>query len=313
MDQESIYTSTGIKFIHHTANIDVFKNSGVLLPISLQIAPTSRCNLNCVFCSNVNRGKDENLNPIDIADVLFNLRCLGLKSVEWTGGGDPTLYPDIEEVVLCAKEFELKQGFITNGIKLYDLDQKTLDTFTWVRISMNCLDYVDSIDIPKIRGILGFSYVWNEKSIFTGTIKKINEYVEKYDPKYVRIVPNCQSTVQEQIENNKVLSKFVENLGPPYFYQVKSFLRPDRCWWAYVKPFILHDGWVYPCSSVVLNSEADRSFHEKYRWVKTSELYKVYKTPSKPVSSQGCDHCVFLKQNDMIESLYNSDGMEDFV
>ena len=52
-DKVNTYTSTGSKLVYHGNAIKRIVDHRLGTPISLQIAPTSRCNLNCIFCSNV--------------------------------------------------------------------------------------------------------------------------------------------------------------------------------------------------------------------------------------------------------------------
>ena len=309
---EDKFTSTGIKILHHP-NVVEFIQRKLAMPISLQVSPTSRCNLNCSFCSNVNRDKDEEL-PFEVIGVLLTkLRLLGLRTVEWTGGGDPTLYSQINKIIYFAHITGLKQGFITNGIKIVDnLSSKSLDALHWLRISLNSLDYVKRIEVPNINGTLGFSYVMNDNTT-PETIAKLITYAKMYNPTYVRVVPNCLATDKEQENNNDVFSKMIDDWGHPFFYQAKRFEKPKRCWWGYFKPFALHDGWVYRCSSVVLNYDADRKFSDQYRWCRIEELPDVYKKEMIPFDPVNCNHCVFKSQNDLIDSIINPDGMEDFV
>lgn len=313
MNQENTFTSTGAKIIHHPEVIKKVIDGKYATPISLQIAPTSRCNLKCSFCSNANRETHEDLPITEIIDLLRELRRSGLKTVEWTGGGDPTLYEDIQEAIFAARTLGLKQGFITNGILLSKkITQSLLNKLWWVRISMNCLDYVDDIEIPEILGTLGFSYVMNDKTT-VGTIVRLKQHVAKYHPAYVRIVPNCQATDEEQIENNLKYSKMIEDWGTPFFYQAKTFAAPQRCWWGYFKPFVLHDGNVFRCSSVVLNAGSDYTFHEKFKWCTIEELPDMYRSVMKEYTPIECNHCVFKGQNDLVDSLINKTGMEDFI
>lgn len=312
MDNLNNYTSTGIKLIHHPWTIMRLQQLKRLNPISIQIAPTSACNLNCSFCSNKNRGKDEFLDWNMLKYQLRNLKRLGAMTVEWTGGGDPTLYPQINDAIQYANELGYQQGFITNGVKLKDkIYSGNLNMLHWLRISMNCLDYTGNIDIPDFKGTLGFSYVLNDKTpdnIFT----RMEFYIETHKPAYVRIVPDCQATDEEQEENNR---KYIDisKWGGPYFYQPKVFDKPSRCYWCYIKPFILHDGFVYRCSSVVLNPDADERFHEKYRWCSINELTVKYQEEVVPFYPRDCSHCVFTEQNNLIDSLVNLTGHENFV
>lgn len=312
MSKLDTFTSTGSKILNHPAAILQFK-MGYGTPISLQVGPTSRCNLKCTFCSNVNRKSHEDLDIRELSVLMYELRELGLKTIEWTGGGDPTCYEYINEAIDIASHLKLEQGMITNGILLTkNLQWMSLQRLKWLRISMNCLDYVDHVDIPSVKGTLGFSYVWNEKTN-DKVLSRLREHVQMNDPAYVRIVPNCQATYEEQEENNRVLSEKVMRMGSPYFYQAKSFSRPRRCWWCYWKPFLLHDGWVYPCSSVVLHTSSDKYFHEKFRWVHMDDLVTTYRRKLQPFDSQYCDHCVFRVQNDLCEEIIQPGEMCNFI
>jgi MoaA/NifB/PqqE/SkfB family radical SAM enzyme len=177
---------------------------------------------------------------------------------------------------------------------------------------MNCLDYVKSVDLPKIKGILGFSYVWNEKTN-QETLNNLEEHREAYNPRYIRIVPNCQATELEQELNNEIMPDIVSQLGQNYFYQPKTFNKPDNCWWGYFKPFLLHDGFVYPCSSVVLNDSAERKFHEKFRWCRMEELERKYFLALSPFPTDNCTHCVFSEQNQLIQDIIYAGECKDFI
>lgn len=313
--EANVFTSTGIKLMHHPVAVERFKDHRIATPISVQIAPTSKCNLNCCFCSNANRTQHEDLEIGQIKDLLYRLKTKGAKTVEWTGGGDPTMYRDICAAIYTGASLGLKQGFITNGVKLKDaLDPYLMMRLHWIRISMNCLDYVDAVDLPRLQGrqTLGFSYVMNSMTN-EDVLRRLNDHVQKYAPGYVRIVPDCRATTEEQEENNAKYAAMIEGWGKPYFYQAKIFMRPKRCWWAFFKPFILHDGWVYPCSSVVLNSDSAGKFHEKYRWVRVENLPDLYNEPARSISTENCDHCVFDLQNQALDMLAFPRGMEDFI
>lgn len=309
------YTSTGLKLLHHPRAVEKFMTARIGTPISLQLAPTSVCNLKCKFCSNVNRKSHEELDVRMIYYLVSSLKGFGLKTVEWTGGGDPTMYPRINGLIEFCSIMNLEQGFITNGVLLKDkVSARSISRLKWLRISMNCLDYVDKVDLPKIPPTctLGFSYVYNTMTT-PQVLMNLREHVRKYDPSYVRVVPNCQCTAEEQIKNNKVLSEMVSKWGPPYFYQPKEFERPAACYWCYFKPFVLHDGYAYPCSSVVLNSNSERSFHEKFRWKSIGDLPDTYRRKMESFKTGNCDHCVFTPQNKLLIDLLQRGRMENFV
>lgn len=314
MNRINVFTSTGMKMINHPNIVQKFKETGLATPISLQLAPTSRCQLNCVFCSNVNREKHEDLDIQIVKDLLLKLRNCGLKTVEWSGGGDPTMWEPIVEAINFAHNIGLEQGFITNGITVRKVLGRSIDHLKWLRISLNSLDYVETVEVPAFfKGTLGFSYVINEKTDIDVIPTILRAYDRLYKPSYIRIVPNCQADDRTQQENNDKFSKIVGGWGAPFFYQRKEFGKPVRCWWGHFKPFVLHNGWAYPCSSVVLNEDSDRSFHAKYQWKSIPSLIKSYELTAKPFDTKDCDHCVFRTQNELMDSLIHPSGMENFV
>ena len=102
---EQKYTSTGTSLLHH---LDILKSmqNGTWKPIELTLAPTDKCNLNCVFCSVKNREMDE-LDFEQLIKTLVDFKELGLKSVVLSGGGEPTLYPRINELIASNKHLNV--------------------------------------------------------------------------------------------------------------------------------------------------------------------------------------------------------------
>lgn len=312
---ENIFTSTGIKLLHHPEVITRMK-MGLMTPISLQMAPTSECNLKCAFCSNSKRNKHESLKETDVLIGLSVMRTLGLKTVEWTGGGDPTMWEPLSRSIRFSSMLGLQQGLITNGVRLKDtLSYSELALLTWIRVSLNCINYVSDLQLPEIPGnvTVGFSYCIEEDDILDELKDKLMPYVEKYNPRYVRLVPNCLVSLTDQIYHNQFYSEHIDDWGKPFFYQKKVFNQTERCWWCYIKPFVLHDGWVYPCSSVVLNSGAEGRFHDRYRWCEFSHLPERYTNIAFAYNGNGCDHCVFSGNNELVDYVVNYKGMENFV
>ena len=115
-----IFTSTGGKYLHHPEMIDGLKN-GNPRPVSLQVSPTNRCNIRCQFCSVDERTLSLEWDVEDLKQAIFKFVTLGIKTVEFSGGGDPTLFKHLPELVSFCKKFGLKLGMITNGILLKDL------------------------------------------------------------------------------------------------------------------------------------------------------------------------------------------------
>ena len=274
MALEQKFTSTCAKLLNQPERFDEWKR-GILRPISLQLAPTDKCNLDCDFCSVKNRGDNE-LPFHRACIVLEDLQTMGLKTVELTGGGEPTMYKDMEALLWFIHELGLQAGFITNGIRLSELSQVTLSTLTWLRISMNCLDYVDDIDIPPIAEgtTLGLSYVVNDR-MTEATVTKILNKMDEANVEYLRLVPNCLS--EDTIKTSEAMvTKFGLFDNPKVFYQKKARQVPYHCRIGYLKPFLNADGYFYHCSA---NPLIDRKFHPAFRMGRWDEIDKIWSMP----------------------------------
>jgi len=102
-------------------------------------------NQDCSFCSyrssigwgeqglsdNPNR-KIETAKALELIDEFAEL---GVRAVQFTGGGEPSVHPDFEEIVSHALDRGLQVGLITNATRL--LSTRTLERLAWVRVSLD--------------------------------------------------------------------------------------------------------------------------------------------------------------------------------
>jgi MoaA/NifB/PqqE/SkfB family radical SAM enzyme len=306
---EKQYTSTRVKLLHNPDRLAEIKE-GKFRPISIQLAPTDKCNLNCVFCSVKNREMKE--LPYDIATRgVYDLVLLGAKTIEITGGGDPTLYPDINRLINFCDGLGLKIGLISNGVSLdKNIEQEQLKKLTWLRISLNSLDYLRNIklNIPD-NVVLGFSYVWNEKST-RKRFDKILKYKEKYGAKYIRVVPDCRNVefIEEYRETIMPMINSIEGVNG-MFFQEKDYTPPERCWMGYLKPFLNSDGYVYHCSA---NPLIDLKFNEKFRMGRIVDIKQIWENPV-PYCSENCGECFFKEHNELLEEILLDVEHEEFI
>lgn len=174
---DTSFTSTGLKLWHHQESMEALRN-GKGMPISCWIAPTDVCNAKCSFCSVGERVGDV-LKFSQITGFLDQLVPLGLKSVTFSGGGNPLIYKcketgkGLEDCIRYAHGKGLEVALITNGMPMKEwqefhdltgkgywsdgvvqpfdggpfrrswktLSPEALDMLTWCRISMAGLDH----------------------------------------------------------------------------------------------------------------------------------------------------------------------------
>ena len=326
MEKLDTYTSTGAKYIRHPEMIESLRN-GIGRPQSLQIALTNRCNLKCVFCSVAERELKQQWDYTELRKAIDSFMSVGIKTIEFSGGGEPTLYPDFRHIVSSCYSRGLKIGLITNGLKLKDY-QDILPFFNWIRISMVALDYQEAVDLPDEfpdNVTIGMSYVVGQKE-YQGKrthwesdfeqLMKIKNYAIKYNVKFIRIVPECFADAYEMSQLHEYYQDFCNAAGTPslFLFQPKRPKQAEYCFMDAVKPWLHVDGYVYPCNSIILNTDANRDFAPQYRlchWTEIENYYKNRGNQSLDVSR--CDRCTFVSNNEIIKELMQPIEHGEFV
>lgn len=98
------------------------------------------CNLRCKWCYAQDTGFEAKSDmPLDLAYNIIDICAkLGIRHVTLIGG-EPTLYKDLDKVILCLKKNNIRFGIVTNGIKLANkayLDSLILAGLESVSISL---------------------------------------------------------------------------------------------------------------------------------------------------------------------------------
>jgi MoaA/NifB/PqqE/SkfB family radical SAM enzyme len=319
--KETSFTSTGEKILYHEKAIKDLR-LGKNHPIVLHIMPTEKCNLRCVFCSVAQRGAEGKLLPdLSMEQIKFVVKYFkskGLKAVILSGGGEPSMYPHINELLEYLVSEKLDIGMISNGVMLSEkIKLKNLQSLTWLRISINSFDYVDDITIPNLdknKTTLGFSYIWNQLTsddVLKRIENKIKEISKLIPVTYVRLLPDCNLETKELEKAHIALRKIAKKLGEPFFHQYKIHQMPLECHLGRVHPVLYVDGYIYPCDSLVLNSPADdKKFHQEYalcKWDKIDSFYSASISGSL-IDTKKCPHCVFYRQNSFLSNIINTNN-----
>ena len=256
--------------------------------------------------------EDTKVYDISVADThrfesSFRILCHN------TGGGDPTMYNHINEVIDFASYNYDGLGLITNGVKLDNISYKNLSRLTWLRISLNSLDYVTDIklDIPP-NVTLGFSYVITDLSD-EKQLEKIATYADKYKATYVRIVPNCLS-IEDIDKSTKMIQPYLEKY-PNFFFQQKKYIVPNKCWIGRIKPFVNADGYVYHCSA---NPLIDRKFNSNFTLCHIDDIIKTWEqsyNSDTSFATCNCEEgkCFFAEHNNLIDQIISPCIHGDFI
>ena len=146
-----------LKVFRHKDLLGRLENSERCNPLYIRIKPTNVCNHNCYYChyKNPYLALDEyNMNDMipreKLLEIVEDMREMGVKAVTFSGGGEPLVYPYIEETMEEILSAGIDLSIITNGSMLKGRRAELLAKAKWVRIS---IDSINAAKYAEIRGI----------------------------------------------------------------------------------------------------------------------------------------------------------------
>jgi len=119
-----------------------------ILPITMEAWTSLACNARCLNCTysqndakrDFERSGERLFSDISVIQkILHDFANAGVRSIIWTGGGEPTLNPELVQTVYATKAAGLKWGLFTNGMALSEGLIKNLLKAdpSFLRISVN--------------------------------------------------------------------------------------------------------------------------------------------------------------------------------
>ena len=113
-------------------------------PYSIELSPTLRCNLNCLFCWRYGKKIDygNELSLEEYKRILKEAHQLRVREIRIIGGGEPFFRKDTLEVMKEVKRYKMFGYVCTNGTLLTENKIKTLVRIGWdhVKISFHAPD-----------------------------------------------------------------------------------------------------------------------------------------------------------------------------
>ena len=146
-----------MKVFYHPEVIEHLISGERCNPVYIRIKPTNRCNHNCDYCHYRHAYLDlDEYEPNDeiprekMLEIVRDMKDLGVKAVTFSGGGEPLLYPHIEETMEAVLDADIDLSIITNGSLLKGRKAELLAKSKWVRLS---IESVNDAEYSRIRGI----------------------------------------------------------------------------------------------------------------------------------------------------------------
>ena len=271
---------------------------GRIIPIHLQFNPTNKCNMNCSFCSCADRDISEEI-LLETAKHHFQVfKDLGGEAITITGGGEPTLHPDIEEMIDFLNNLDIKIGLVTNGAYLDCISN--LDKLTWCRVSVN-----NGFD-DKIKDVINLIPIdWALSYVMTDDYEKVQKLID-----FVNINHLTHIRLVSDIFEPKPIPKFERD--EKVIYQDRTYYtRGGKCYMGLIKPYLNTDGKYYTCCGVqyALPNKPRKMVEELCLG---DDLEKII-NEQKIFDGSICDKCYYSQYNDFIDLMLKNYKHLEFV
>lgn len=132
---------------------------GYAPPYSLELNPTFRCNLDCIFCNGaqygVTRERRKELSDRECHDLIRQAGLLGVRELRLAGDGEPLLRNDLAVSLIREAGRVGMRGFLTtNGTLLTAEVIEAMVRSRWIHVSIS-IDAPGAEDYDTVTGTTG--------------------------------------------------------------------------------------------------------------------------------------------------------------
>jgi wyosine [tRNA(Phe)-imidazoG37] synthetase (radical SAM superfamily) len=160
------------KAAHHIDKIQQMRKGEHPVPLQVQLIISDLCNHNCSFCAYRMEGYTSNKNfgqwdavkgminnnpnrmiPVEkCKEILDDCAEMGVKAMQFTGGGEPTVHPHHKELFQYTIDKGLDLALVSNGTVMREGVPEILAQGKWVRFSVdagNAQSYAKIREVPE--------------------------------------------------------------------------------------------------------------------------------------------------------------------
>lgn len=317
----SSYTAAGTLPAKVIKQAQAIYADGKFKPLHLQISPTNVCQLDCPFCSCANRASNVEMDLAEYLRIIDCFAAAGCKAATITGGGEPTLHRNINEILLGTWGRRIATGLTTNGLSLDRVETDALRTLTWCRVSFSDDRAFDMAFTSQIVHAVtrapdvdwAFSYVLTASPNWEN-LQRVIDFANRHAFTHVRIVTDLLDVdsvapmwgVKAQLQVLGVDDSRVIYQGR------KTYQRgAERCLISLIKPVISADGGWYPCCGVQYALEhPSRDFEAR---MCMGHDHAQILSGQKPFDGSQCARCYYGDYNQVLGAMSGPIEHEFFV
>lgn len=169
---------SGSKVLFHGKRLESLRHGEQPNPTHVQLILSDLCNHDCSFCAyrmtgytsnqlfgvqredgTVNHNPNRMITTEKALEIVNSCATMGVRAIQFTGGGEPTVHPDHIEVFNQALSLGMQCALVSNGNRLQPGWQDVLPFFAWLRISVDAGTPETYAKVRRVKET-AFSRVW---------------------------------------------------------------------------------------------------------------------------------------------------------
>ncbi len=137
----------------HLDRIEALRRGEHVAPVHVHFVPSDLCNQDCGWCAyrwsgyssnehfndaEGNHNPNRKIPTAKALEMIADFADMGVKAIEFTGGGEPTVHPDIDQLVERSVAYGLEAAMVSNGVLVRrKLPPELAMRMSWWRISVD--------------------------------------------------------------------------------------------------------------------------------------------------------------------------------
>lgn len=205
---KDLFNINGHKLIYHIPELKRWLDGKWVYPIYAEIGLFGGCNHRCIFCAFDYLKYKPDILPLQCLKKFIRVAAKNkVKSILFSGEGEPLLHKDICEIISFAKSKDIDVALSTNGVLLNkNIAEKILPNLSWTRFSINA----------GTKKTYAFIHGTVEQD-FAAVMKNLARAVRiKVKNKYKCAIGVQFLLLPENIKEIKVIAARVKNIGADY-------------------------------------------------------------------------------------------------
>ena len=310
-------------------------------PVTMGFHIHNPCNEKCPDCSGWRSKLGATASiPTKVADwIMMEGSDLGLKGIQFSGGGEPCMHPDFNHMIRFANKCGIEVGLITNGTAITELDLYELPLCTkWIRFSMDAgsremrikshgVDTWDTLVknietiVKNATGVRPYPVMGGAFLVSDTTLPDAENFIKvcvDLGLSYAQLRP-YQYLGHEWFEerHEKIIKTLVERDWPievvasGWRKEEDTFFRTyDYCWGSHLRTEINANSYLYPCCH--LCADVRNAFG---RIEKAGDFTRIWKEKNLDfVDVRKCiPYCIYHRMSTTLQRFMKETPHEEFL